>query len=185
VAIAAARLQAVSNLGAYLTPEKLSGPFPWSSLTIEGDIETLVAGLPALEAEERYRKLLADGRNMDKGAGRTLVGPHRSDLRVTHGPKNIPAAEGSTGEQKALLIGLILAQTEAIRSLSGLAPVLLLDEIAAHLDKARRTALFAHLESLQIQAWMTGTEPELFDGAGASTVVYQVENGHLSESKKP
>jgi DNA replication and repair protein RecF len=185
VAIAAARLQAVSNLGAYLTPEKLSGPFPWSTLTIEGDIETLVASLPALEAEERYRKLLAEGRNADKGAGRTLVGPHRSDLRVVHGPKSIPAAEGSTGEQKALLIGLILAQTEAIRSLTGLAPVLLLDEIAAHLDKARRTALFAHLEGLNVQAWMTGTEPELFDGAGASTVVYQVDHGSLSESKKP
>jgi DNA replication and repair protein RecF len=184
IAIAAARLQAVSNLGAYLTPQKLAGPFPWSTLTLEGDIETLVSSLPALEAEERYRKILADGRNMDKGAGRTLVGPHRSDLKVTHGPKSIPAAEGSTGEQKALLIGLILAQTEAIRSLTGMAPVLLLDEIAAHLDKARRTALFAHLERLKIQAWMTGTEPELFDGAGASTVVYQVEHGHLSESKK-
>jgi DNA replication and repair protein RecF len=183
VAIAAARLQSVSNLGAYLTPQRLSGPFPWSELSISGEIEDMVAKLPALEAEERYKQQLRDGRNADKGAGRTLVGPHRSDLIVRHGPKNIAAEEGSTGEQKALLIGLILAQTEAIRAVTGSAPILLLDEIAAHLDKARRTALFAHLDSLKVQAWMTGTERELFDGASASTVVYHVDNGRLNESK--
>jgi DNA replication and repair protein RecF len=183
VAIAAARLQSISNLGAYLTPQRLSGPFPWSQLSIAGEIEDMVAALPALEAEERYKELLRDGRNADKSAGRTLVGPHRSDLLVRHGPKNIAADEGSTGEQKALLIGLILAQTEAIRAVTGSAPLLLLDEIAAHLDKARRTALFAHLERLSVQAWMTGTEQELFDGASAFTVVYHVDNGRLSESK--
>ena len=183
VAIAAARLQAISNLAAYLSPARLAGPFPWSGLALDGDTETLVATHSALEAEERYRRQLHDGRMADRGAGRTLLGPHRTDLRVTHGPKNIAAEEGSTGEQKALLIGLILAQTEAIRSLTGAAPVLLLDEVAAHLDKARRTALFAHLESLKVQAWMTGTEAELFDGAGASTVVYEVEHGHLHELK--
>jgi DNA replication and repair protein RecF len=183
VAIAAARLQSVSNLGAYLTPQKLSGAFPWSQLSISGDIEDMVAKLPALDAEDRYKKQLQDNRNIDKGAGRTLVGPHRSDLVVRHGPKDIAADEGSTGEQKALLIGLVLAQTEAIRAVTGSAPVLLLDEIAAHLDKARRTALFAHLDQLKVQAWMTGTERELFDGASASTVVYHVDNGRLNESK--
>jgi DNA replication and repair protein RecF len=183
VAIAAARLQSISNLGAYLTPEKLSGAFPWSQLSISGEIEDMVAKLPALDAEDRYKKQLHDNRNIDKGAGRTLIGPHRSDLVVRHGPKNIAAEEGSTGEQKALLIGLILAQTEAIRAVTGSAPVLLLDEIAAHLDKARRTALFSHLNQLKVQAWMTGTERELFDGASASTVVYHVDNGRLSESK--
>jgi DNA replication and repair protein RecF len=183
VAIAAARLQSISNLGAYLTPQRLSGPFPWSLLSISGEIEAMVAALPALDAEERYKKKLADGRSADKAAGRTLVGPHRSDFMVRHGPKNIAAEEGSTGEQKALLIGLILAQTEAIRAVTGAAPLLLLDEIAAHLDKARRTALFAHLGQLKVQAWMTGTERELFDGASATTVVYHVDNGRLSESK--
>lgn len=182
VAIAAARLQAVSNLGAYLTPDRLSGPFPWSQLSIDGEIERMVATLPALQAEERYRQQLHDGRMADKGAGRTLVGTHRSDLVVRHGPKAISAEEGSTGEQKALLIGLVLAQTEAIRAVTGSAPVLLLDEIAAHLDKSRRTALFSHLQSLSVQAWMTGTEAELFDGAGPSTVVYHVDNGTLRES---
>jgi DNA replication and repair protein RecF len=164
VAIAAARLQAVSNLGSYL------------------EIEELVARLPALQAEEHYRQQLHDGRMADKGAGRTLVGPHRSDLVVRHGPKNIAAEVGSTGEQKALLIGLILAQTEAIRAVTGSAPVLLLDEMAAHLDRSRRIALFSHLKDLDVQAWMTGTEAELFDGAGAATMVYHVANGTLTES---
>jgi DNA replication and repair protein RecF len=182
VAIAAARLQSVSNLGTYLTAQRFSGPFPWSALSISGEIEDMVAKLPALEAEERYKQLLHSGRNADKGAGRTLVGPHRSDMVVRHGPKNIAAEDGSTGEQKALLIGLILAQTEAIRAVTGSAPVLLLDEIAAHLDRARRSALFAHLERLQVQAWMTGTEAELFDGASASAIVYHIENGRLNES---
>ena len=182
VAIAAARLQAVSNLGAYLTPDRLSGPFPWSLLSIDGEIEAMVSSLPALQAEERYKQQLHDGRMADKGAGRTLVGPHRSDLVVRHGPKDIAAEEGSTGEQKALLIGLILAQTEAIRAVTGSAPILLLDEIAAHLDKSRRTALFSHLQSLHVQAWMTGTEAELFDGAGPATMVYHVDNGTLRES---
>ncbi len=184
VAIAAARQQALANLGAYLTPEKLSGPFPWSKLAVEGELEALVASLPALAAEDEYRKLLMDGRAVDRAAGRTLQGPHRSDLIVHHGPKDIPASEGSTGEQKALLIGLILAQAQAIRAVTGAAPVLLLDEVSAHLDKARRQALFALLQSLQLQVWMTGTEAELFDGIGRGTVVYQVENGHLSESQK-
>ncbi len=182
VAIAAARLQAVGNLGVYLTPHRLSGPFPWSQLSIGGEIETMVARLPALEAEERYKQHLQDNRHLDKSAGRTLMGPHRSDLIVRHGPKSMAAEEGSTGEQKALLIGLILAQTEAIRAVTGSAPVLLLDEIAAHLDKARRTALFRHLDALKVQAWMTGTERELFDGASTSTVLYHVENGRLRQS---
>lgn len=184
VAIAAARLQAIANLGAYLTPEKLDGSFPWSRLAMEGELEAMVASLPALAAEDEYRKLLRDGRNIDRAAGRTLQGPHRSDLIVHHGPKNIAASEGSTGEQKALLIGLILAQAQAIRAVTGAAPVLLLDEVSAHLDKARRVALFGLLQGLQLQVWMTGTEAELFDGIGTSTVVYQVENGHLRESQK-
>jgi DNA replication and repair protein RecF len=185
IAIAAARLQSISNLGAYVTPDKFPDAFPWSQLSMAGELEDMVSALPALEAEERYKKQLQDGRGLDKAAGRTLAGPHRSDLVVRHGPKDMAAEEGSTGEQKALLIGLILAQTEAIRAVTGSAPILLLDEIAAHLDKARRTALFAHLNALDVQAWMTGTEPELFDGASGFTTVFHVENGGLTESKKP
>lgn len=183
VAIAAARRHAVEVLGSALTRDQLDGPFPWSRLTIEGETESLVQELPAVAAEEAYRRKLQDTRALDRAAGRTLSGPHRSDLVVHHGPKGMPAAEGSTGEQKALLIGLVLAQANAIRSIAGGVPVLLLDEIAAHLDRPRRTALFGLLEQLGAQVWMTGTEPHLFDGAGPSTVVYQVENGQLRESK--
>ena len=160
----------------------MPGPFPWSSLSVEGEIEALVTTLPALAAEDHYRALLQAGRGIDRAAGRTLSGPHRSDLKVQHGPKSITAEDGSTGEQKALLIGLALAQAQAIRSIKGAAPVMLLDEIAAHLDKARREALFGLLQDLGVQAWMTGTEPELFHGARPSTMVYHVENGSLRES---
>ena len=182
VAIAHARLDTATTLGQFLAKPESEGPFPWGSLAILGETEALVASRPAIEAEEDYRLILEKGRGADKASGRALVGPHRSDLMVTHGPKNMAAATCSTGEQKALLIGLILAQARAVKMLFGAAPVLLLDEIAAHLDKARRLGLFQQLDALEAQAWMTGTEAQLFDGAGASAVVYQIENGSFTES---
>jgi DNA replication and repair protein RecF len=182
VAIAHARLDATASLGKFLMEAKGQDPFPWGILSIKGETEELVASRPAVQAEEQYRMLLEKGRPADRAAGRALVGPHRSDLMVFHGPKNMSADSCSTGEQKALLIGLILAQARAVKGMFGAAPILLLDEVAAHLDKARRTALFQLLVELGSQTWMTGTEAELFDGAGASAVVYQVENGTLAES---
>jgi DNA replication and repair protein RecF len=182
VAISAARLEAAGTLGRFLAEPEAAGPFPWGTLMIEGDAEALVASRPSLQAEDAYRLLLAESRTADRAAGRALVGPHRSDLLVTYGPKNMPAYNCSTGEQKALLIGLILAQARAAKTLHGAAPILLLDEIAAHLDKARRIGLFELLTVLESQVFMTGTDTELFDGAGASAVVYQVDNGHLRES---
>jgi DNA replication and repair protein RecF len=183
VAIAAARLFAAQKLNVELAQEKLPAPFPWGSLAIEGEVEELVSGLPALSAEDSYRQQLRSGRPLDRAAGRTLMGPHRSDFTVLHGPKQIAAAESSTGEQKALLIGLLLAQARAIGAVAGAAPILLLDEVTAHLDKARKLALFGILQDMGLQAWMTGTEPQVFDGVGASTVVYQVDQGTLHESK--
>jgi DNA replication and repair protein RecF len=182
VAVAAARISAVTTLARHLGPSEHQGPFPWADLAITGAMEDLVIAHPAVEAEDIYRQQLAKGRNLDRAAGRALAGPHRSDLRVTHGPKAMAAELCSTGEQKALLIGLILAQALAAKSLFGASPMLLLDEIAAHLDPARRTSLFRLLESLQSQVFMTGTEASLFDGAGASAVVYQVDGGQLCES---
>jgi DNA replication and repair protein RecF len=181
VAIAHARIDATEVLGRHLR-ESDASPFPWGMLAIKGDTEALVASRPAVQAEDDLRQQFVRGRGTDKAAGRTLHGPHRSDLAVTHGPKNMEAELCSTGEQKALLIGLVLAQAKALKSVSGAAPILLLDEVAAHLDKARRIGLFGLLEELQCQAWMTGTEAQLFDGAGASAVVYQVENNSLNES---
>ena len=151
-ALAEARTLTVSALAGRLAaaPE---GPFARALIALEG-------GEPAP---------LAPARRRDAAAGRTLAGPHRADLAVTHEAKNQPAALCSTGEQKALLIGLILAHAELVAARTGRRPTLLLDEIAAHLDPERRAALFARLGEAGGQVWMTGTEPALFDGIGAAT----------------
>ena len=107
--------------------------------------------------------MLAEGRAADRAAGRTLEGPHRSDLDIIFAEKDMPAALSSTGEQKALLIGLILAHAELVAEMSGMTPILLLDEVAAHLDAGRRAALFARLAALGCQTFMTGTDAALFE----------------------
>jgi DNA replication and repair protein RecF len=110
-----------------------------------------------------YLQLLARSRGRDREAGRTLAGPHRSDLEVMHGPKAMPAKMCSTGEQKSLLVGLALAQARLVKEVAGgIAPLILLDEIAAHLDEDRRAALFASIASLNAQVWMTGTDSAMF-----------------------
>jgi DNA replication and repair protein RecF len=125
---------------------------------------------------------LAEGRRRDMAAGRTLIGPHRADLSAVYAAKGMPAAQCSTGEQKALLVSLILANARAVAQDSGAAPVLLLDEVAAHLDAARRTALYAEVQALGTQALMTGTGRELFDGlAGDAQVLRVAETGGLSQ----
>src|SRR5262249_33734460 len=129
-AVAAARLGAISALSDYMReggePSR-EAAFPWSKLAVQGDLEDLVRHMPAVQAEDEYRKLLHDSRARDRAAGRTLSGPHRSDLDVVHGPKDCPARQCSTGEQKALLIGLVLAHAQAVKAAcNGEAPVLLL-----------------------------------------------------------
>ncbi len=186
-AIAHARLDAVAALEQHFTRDdhgELENLFPWGRIAISGETETLAGSRPAVQAEDDYRQLLARNRGADRAAGRALIGPHRSDLIVSHGPKSMPAHLCSTGEQKALLIGLVLAQAKAVQAMVGGAPMLLLDEIAAHLDKARRMGLFELLKALDTQVWMSGTESQYFDGIGASAVVYEVQNGTLCESKK-
>ncbi|WP_417838180.1 DNA replication/repair protein RecF [Tritonibacter scottomollicae] len=132
-----------------------------------------VADLQLIQAEGKMpgnaadlHAALADGRARDLAAGRTLVGPHRSDLLGTYAAKNLPAKECSTGEQKALLVSLILANARALQAEEGAAPILLLDEVAAHLDAGRRGALYDEICALGTQAWMTGTGPELFAELG-------------------
>lgn len=171
VAIAAAREQAVAALRGVIAGRRERSPnsaFPWAAIAIEGELESAVATQAAVDVEDRYARLLATGRERDRAAGRTLTGPHRSDLVVGHGPKEMPAALASTGEQKALLIGLVLAHAELLRDRhgGGEAPILLLDEIAAHLDSRRRSALFAELLWLGGQAWMTGTDAIAFEALG-------------------
>jgi DNA replication and repair protein RecF len=141
--------------------------FPRAALALEGWGEgDLAAALKANRAR-------------DATAGRTVEGPHRQDLAVTHVAKNQPAERGSTGEQKALLLGLVLAHADLVAHRRGQPPILLLDEVAAHLDPGRRASLFARLEG-RGQVWMTATEPALFDAIGAQATRFHVEAGTIS-----
>ena len=166
VAIAAARLEVVAHLERMILGRRerdQASPFPWAGLALEGRLENELKESAAVDVEDRYLAVLAAGRDRDRAAGRTLEGPHRSDLLVDHGPKAMPARKCSTGEQKALLVGLVLAHAELVAGhRDGLAPILLLDEIAAHLDVERRAALFAEILRIGAQAWMTGTDEILF-----------------------
>jgi DNA replication and repair protein RecF len=151
-------------------------------MVCEGELETALLRMPAVQSEDQYRKILRDSRIRDQAAGRTLSGPHRSDLSVTHGPKQMPARLCSTGEQKALLIGIVLAHARAVKiGFGGMSPILLLDEVAAHLDRSRRAGLYAELASLGGQVWMTGTDRALFDGVGDGCEVYEVGQGALRQ----
>ena len=169
VAVAAARNEAVERLAAIIEAGRDdASPFPWARISLQGSVEALVESCPALEAEERYRVMLRDSRGRDTAAGRTSVGPHLTDLLVRHGPKGTDAARSSTGEQKALLAGLVLAQARLVAAMSGIGPLVLLDEIAAHFDPLRRAALFETLEALGGQVFMTGADPALFAAADAA-----------------
>ena len=124
-------------------------------------------------------KDLAQSRTRDAAAGRTLIGPHRQDLTVTHTSKSQPAAQSSTGEQKALLLGIILAHADLVAEQAGRRPILLLDEVAAHLDPRRRAALFDRLDFGGGQVWLTGTEPALFTETPTTATHYTVANGTI------
>ena len=177
VAVALARRETVERLDQLIAQSRDDAqPFPWASVRLEGDLDDLVAVWPAIEAEDRFRQALRQGRPRDRAAGRTLSGPQTSDLVVRHGPKDVPAGTASTGEQKALLIGLVLAHARLVRAMSGIAPAILLDEVAAHLDPRRRLGLFEALDALSGQVWMTGTDPEAFAPAGA--MIQTVRIGH-------
>jgi DNA replication and repair protein RecF len=128
---------------------------------------------------------LRESRSRDRAAGRTLLGPQASDLLVRHGPKDIPAGTASTGEQKALLIGLVLAHARLVAHMSGIAPFVLLDEVAAHLDPRRRAGLFTALESLGGQVWMTGADPGLFAELQGRADLLQVSPGAIEPLSMP
>lgn len=182
VAISAARLVGLEALKAHIFEARAQSSFPWAEVAVEGEIEALVAVKPAVQVEDEYRRILNDSRGLDRAAGRSLRGPHRSDLAVVHGPRGMPAGQCSTGEQKALLIGLVLAQARAVKAGAGVAPVLLLDEVAAHLDRMRRGSLLEALAALGSQSWMTGTDAQLFEAIGRKGAVFAVEDGSLRET---
>jgi DNA replication and repair protein RecF len=183
VAIAAARAEAVAALAAIMaerTARDPHSPFPAASLALEGGLEADLERLPAVDVEDTYIERLRAGRERDRAAGRTLDGPHRTDLLVAHAPKAMPARLCSTGEQKALLIGLVLAHAELVARRREAAPILLLDEVTAHLDAERRAALFAEILRLGAQAWMTGTDAEAFSWLAGKARFWRVEDGLLS-----
>ena len=173
VAVAGLRAETVRRLGAVLATRKHSA-FPAAAIALDGWMEQLIAERPAAELEERYRAVLRDNRARDAAAGRTLDGPHLTDLKVIYSEKDMAAADASTGEQKALLIGLVLAHARLIADMTGFSPILLLDEVVAHLDPVRRQALYGELTQLGCQVWMTGADPLLaaeIDGAAATIEV--------------
>ncbi|MBO1024808.1 DNA replication/repair protein RecF [Ochrobactrum sp. SD129] len=180
IAIAAARSEAMQLIAAMIERLPAEGPFPKADCFLEGTLEQRIGLEAALDLEEDFRRTMRDGRARDRAAGRTLEGPHRTDLIVQHRPKSMPAALCSTGEQKALLIGLILAHARLTGELSGMAPILLLDEIAAHLDTGRRAALFGILDDLGGQAFMTGTDHSLFEALEGDAQFFNVAGGELT-----
>jgi DNA replication and repair protein RecF len=183
VAIAAARAELVRLLSAMIAKLPDDGPFPRALIALDGEVEREITEKPAVEVEEDLRRLLAEGRNRDRAAGRTLDGPHRADLLVRHSVKDMPAELCSTGEQKALLIGLVLSHARLTAEMAGSAPILLLDEVAAHLDPGRRAALFSILRELNCQTFMTGTEPSLFSSLTGQAQFLIVSHGEVTESR--
>jgi DNA replication and repair protein RecF len=184
VAIAAARYDLVARLNTELMQPSV---FPAASLALVGAVDGWLAQMPAVDAEDALRRSLWDERRGIVGAG---GGPHRSDLGVAmvapgHPSDGQPAALCSTGEQKALLIAILFAHARLQRAKRGHAPVLLLDEVAAHLDKNRRSALFAEILKLGAQAWLTGTDAGVFQELGAHTQFFTAEKADISSLSLP
>ncbi|MEM9122068.1 MAG: DNA replication/repair protein RecF [Pseudomonadota bacterium] len=154
------------------------GAFPVPALHLVGQVEEALRRGSALEAEDAYRAALREGRMRDGAAGRTLEGPHRSDFQAVYRDKSMPAQDCSTGEQKAMVLGLILAQARLLSAGWG-TPVILLDEVAAHFDSARREALFTELLSMGGQVWLTGADADLFSGLRGSAAFYHITDGRI------
>jgi DNA replication and repair protein RecF len=156
------------------------GSFPVPRLAIVGTAEAWLAEMPALAAEDRLRAGFAQSRRLDAETGGAAVGPHRSDFAVRHAAKNMPAERCSTGEQKALLLAILLSHARLQAALKGTAPVMLLDEVAAHLDRPRRAALYEELLALGGQAWLTGTDRALFAELGGRAQFFNVADAMIT-----
>jgi DNA replication and repair protein RecF len=182
VAIAAARLDMVERLQSAC--DGTDGPFPKVDLGLEGAVEDWLRGGPALAAEDRLRDGLAARRRQDAETGGAGLGPHRSDLLAHHRAKGVAAELCSTGEQKALLIAILLAHARLLTLERGAAPLLLLDEVAAHLDAARRAALYEEILDLGAQAWLTGTDVADFDGLAGRAQFFSVHDGTVHEGAR-
>jgi DNA replication and repair protein RecF len=180
VAVAAMRGQTVTRLAAMLRARGEHSGFPSAQIGLDGWMENALVRESATAVEDRYRDILRGSRARDAAAGRTLDGPHLTDLQVVYAPKNMPARDASTGEQKALLIGLVLAHASLVAEMTGITPLLLLDEVVAHLDPARRAALFEELAKLGAQVWLTGADPAAFTDIGATGEIFDVDSGRIA-----
>lgn len=174
-----ARIDCLGHLQALAAASVDETAFPAAELALTPLMEPQAEVSSSSQLEAAFCEVWRQNRAIDRGAGRTTIGPHRVDFSVTHAQKAMPAALCSTGEQKALLIGLVLAHARLVGQMTRITPILLLDEVAAHLDPRRRAALFAALNDLGTQCWMTGTDPELFAAAQAARI-FEVAEGVLT-----
>lgn len=179
VAIAAARREQIARLNTFIEHEP-DDVFPSVRLELDGAVEKLLDTLPAIEAEDRYRDILQKMRR-NVIYNDTIEGVNRTDFKVYYRKKGLPADLCSTGEQKSLLISIILAQSKCQSLYKGFAPIMLLDEVVAHLDDIKREALIAKIEELNVQAWITSTNADLFDSLRGRARFLRVDNNQLFE----
>lgn len=177
IALTIARREVVAQLSTVLKEKGTA--FPQAELSLEGTVEALLDGRSLLDVEEEMRRLLHESREQDRLMGRTALGPHRSDLHVVLPEKNQQAALCSTGEQKALLLSIVMASAHLLSVRTGTVPLLLLDEVVAHLDEMRRSALFDELLKLKIQTWLTGTDVSLFEGLQENAQFLSLKDARL------
>jgi len=178
VALAAARVDMVARLSQALAAS--AGPFPRPFLAADGPVESRLKHEPALAAEDWLKAALAARRGGDAAQGETEIGAHRGDLAVIYAEKNMPASLASTGEQKAILVAIVLAAARLAAAERGRTPILLLDEVAAHLDEGRRAGLYAEIAVLGAQAWMTGTDRSLFEPLHGGAQHFSVRDGSIT-----
>jgi DNA replication and repair protein RecF len=178
IAIAAARQDMVRRLTAGMAAG--DGPFPRAGLRMAGAVESWLEEMPALAAEDRLRDSLAQSRAADAETGGALSGPHRSDLAAVHEATAMPAPFCSTGEQKALLVATVLAFARLLADLRAQTPLLLLDEVVAHLDETRRRALFEELRLLGLQAWLTGTDRAVFAPLAEAAQFFEIRDARIA-----
>ncbi len=177
VAVAAARLDAIQKLSQAI--EKSQSAFPRATLSLSGELEEGLLSRPAVDVEGDFCEKLRKTRSLDAASGRTSAGAHKTDILVRHRGKNMPADLCSTGEQKALLIGITLAGARLSATQFGAPPLLLLDEVAAHLDDRRRGFLFEELDDIGSQVWLTGTDKSLFSQMENRARFFHFSNGKI------
>lgn len=186
VSVAAARQHLLARLSHHLGElSAAQSLFPSPVMSLAGNLDQMLQKGTALQAEDTLRDRWRTTRRLDADIGRTSEGAHRTDLLVRYADKNMPADQCSTGEQKGLLVSIILAHALMMQAEKGFVPLLLLDEVAAHLDDARRAQLFAHLKALDGQVWLTGTDAGIFRDLGGAAAVFKLSEGAVLRDAPP